>query len=480
MKGKNKLLLFVASTCLLSSISIMNVNVAANDDEKVSNVSEAIDKLINAHNYTLQISTKAGPIDINYEVYYTENGFYDNYLGDEYGFVAVNDGVFSFDLYNRKMTSSKLLFNDDGEKITSIWDSKANLFNGFHKMSINDFKEATGKTFASNSKRTKNVFLNLFKIDFGKYQYVEPVSFTVDDNINTLQFTFSMTTGEQYFGKVIDYNKTKIDLIDNYLSENNSYHQSAQELQQIIDLFDNYNYTRLIYADDVDDYSVIAGKEIYDKDYFYTFFDPKYMLAGYGYEIGMVGIDKTYGPYEANGKTYGPYTFNGSYYCSIKEDENGEQKLQIMTSMPISKDPFVPNVYNYPTFLKCFSSPQYFDETGNNTTQYYTSKVDCVTDFVNNFQLGANLQETGAVPIGLYVQYLPNGDEKYAQTLGKETVVFELEVSYYGAITTIPFVYVDFNTTKIDCISQDLIDQYINGVIESIIKEDANNTESGE
>lgn len=474
MKLTKKLSLIVASICSVLYISNSAITqVKGEDNIAVSNVKEAVDKLINAKNYTLVVTTKTGPIDIQYHMYYTENGFYDDYLGDEYGYVAINEGVFYFDLYNRNFTASNLLKDENGNPLTSIWDY--NLFYGMNKLRTNEFTNATQKEFSSAEKRVKNVFLNMFHIDFGKYQYVNPVQFKVQDNINTLQIDFSLSTGEAFTAKVKNYGKTKINVIDSYL-KTGSYHTNDAALENIITLFSNYNYTRIIYDSNTEDYLTIAGYEMYDKDYFYTFFEDQYLLQGYGYEIGMVGIDKVYGPYEANNKTYGPYNFHGSYYCFISEDESGKQTLDVMTSMPINTDPFVPNVYNYPTFLKIFEDSQYLEKTGGSSQQFYTSKLSCVTDFVNNFQMSDSLTNIGAVPVGVYVEYLPNGSEKYAGTLNKQTVVFSLEVSYYGALTTIDFVYTDFNTTKIDCITQENIDKIIEDTIQSIISKDAEST----
>lgn len=475
MKLTNKLSLIVVSVCSVFCVSNSSItSVLAESDTSVSSVKDAINKLINAKNYTLEVSTKAGPIDITYHMYYTEDGFYDDYLGDEYGYAAVEEGVFYFDLYNRNFTASNLLKDAEGNKLTSVWDES--LVYGLNKLRTNEFETATGKTFTSAEKRVKNVFLNMFHVDFGKYQYVKPVEFTVGNDINTLQIDFSLTTGEYFTAKVKNYGKTKIDVIDNYLDKGSSYHQDDSVLTKIIDLFSNYNYTRIIYDSDVNDYSTIAGYEMYAENYFYTFFEDQYILEGYGYEIGMVSIDKVYGPYEANDKTYGPYTFHGSYYCFISEDESGEETLSVMTSFPINSDPFVPNVYNYPTFLKMFSDTQYLDKTGGSANQFYTSKLSCVTDFVSNFQMSDSLNNIGAVPIGVYVEYYPNGSEKYAGTLNKETVVFSLEVSYYGAVTSIDFAYTDFNNTKIDCITQENVDQIIENAIQSIIDRDAEST----
>ena len=471
---KKVLILFISISSLLpfSQKSVDVVHADSNDvyEGTVASVKEAINKLIEAKNYTVEVTTKKGPIDVQYNLYYTENGFYDDFLGDEYGYVAVDEGVFRFDLYNREFTASKLLKDDNNNNLTSVWDN--NLFYGFHKLRSNEFTTANGKEFSSAEKRVKNMFLNMFHVDFGKYQYVNPVEFKVDNDINTFEFSFSLSTGERYDGKIKNFNCTKIDVVDKYLSEENSYHQNDDKLQTIIDLFANYNYTRIIYGDDVDDYSVIAGKECYDEKYFYTFFEDKYIAAGLGYEIGMVGIEKEYGPISANGKEYGPYKFSGSYYCYIVNDENGNEVLNVMTSFPINTDSFVPNVYNYPTFLNLFDNSQYLDAAGGSDYQFYTSKLSCVEDFINNFQMGDTITNLGAVPTGVFVEYYPNGTPDFAGTENKETVIFRLEVSYYGAITTIPFVYTDFNKTKVDLITQENIDKIINDAIQNIIDRD--------
>lgn len=474
-----KILLVMTLLCAGLSVSKQNViNAASNNDTSVSNVSEAVGKLITAHNYTLEVSTKMGPIDIKYNIFYTENGFYDDFLGAEYGYVAVDDAVFSFDLYNRNFTASNPLLDDNGEKVTSIWDSYAY---GFNKLRTNEFVNATGKTFSASVKRVKNVFLNIFHVDASYYPAVEDVKFTVGDDVNSLEIDFTVTGVISYHAKVANFGTTKIDVIDEYLESGLSYHKNDATLDKIVDLFSNYNYTRLIYDTEGEGYTTIAGKEMYDKNYFYTFFEDEYLMAGLGYEIGMVGIDKTYPAREANGTTYGPYEFKGSYYCFITTDpDTNEEVLDVMTSFPINTDPFVPNVYNYPTFLKMFTDTQYVESTGGNANEYYTSKLACVSDFVSNFQLSDSLEELGAVPTGVYVKYFPEGSKDHAGTSGKETVIFSLEVSYYGLLTTIDYVYTDFNSTKIDIITQENIDKIIEDAIQSMIDRDASAAQGGD
>ena len=448
-----------------SNNNMVSVNVNAEGTTVVS-VKDAVNKLINSKNYTIEVSTKTGPIDIKYDIFYTENAFYDSYLGDEYGYVNVEEGVFSFDLYNREFTASKLLEDKNGNVITDLW-SYSSLYS-FNKLKIDEFSKANGKEFDAETKRVKNFFLNLFQLDYGYYQYVNPVHFTVGNDINTLEFVLEIQGFTTYTGKIKNFGTTKIDVVDEYLNNGNSYHKADTTMNKIVSLFDNYNYTRLIYSDEVEDYSIVAGTEMYAENWFYTFFEDEYISAGLGYEIGMVGIDKTYGPYtDDKGNVYGPYDFEGSYYCFVMEDENGNQTLDVMVSMPINTDPFVPNVYNYPTFLEMFTNSQYLQPTGGSANEYYTSKLSCVNDFVSNFQMTETLQSLGAVATGVYVEYLPTGSDYYAGTTGKECVVFKLEVSYYGALTTIDYVYTDFNTTNVECITQENVDAVIMDAIEA-------------
>ena len=484
MKKSSKcMFMFLAAGRVFSLVNVNNnTTVNAQDNSSstsVSSVKDAINKLINSKNYTIEVSTKAGPIDINYEVYYTENAFYDSYLGDEYGYVQVEDGVFSFDLYqdgiNRNFTASNPLVDEKGNKITSIWDEA--LFQGFYKLKADEFKDATGNTYEATSKRVKNLFLNLFQLDYGYYQYVNPVKFSVDNDINTFKFEFSLSNGISYTGNISNFGTTTIDVVDEYLNNGGSYHSNSDSLNSIISLFENYNYTRIMYDDKVEDYSKIAGYEMYDDFFFYTFLDDEVIASGAGYEIGMVGLDKIYSGTLSNGEVV-EFEFKGSYYCFVVDEADGSQSIQVMTSMPINSDPFVPNVYNYPTFLKMFKDTQYLKSTGGNVNEFYTSKLDCVNDFISNFQMTDQLASVGAVPTGVYVQYLPEGDATYAGTNGKETVVFKLEVNYYGLPTTIDFVYTDFNNTKVDCISQERVDKYIQDIIDSAIKDVESKDES--
>ena len=82
---KKSILIFAISGLIFSFVNAENMTVvtAKTEDASVSSVKDAVSKLINSKNYTIEVSTNAGPIEINYEMYYTENGFYDNYLADE-------------------------------------------------------------------------------------------------------------------------------------------------------------------------------------------------------------------------------------------------------------------------------------------------------------------------------------------------------------------------------------------------------------
>ncbi len=485
-------------TLLVSSLLVVpftfknNTNVVnASTANGVKSVKEAIETLFSSKNYTIEVTSKAGPLTIVNNMYYTENGFYDDYLGDEYGYCNVADGVFSFDLYQRKFTASNLIKDEKGNLIKDFWDIDAKLiysFNSIKEEGMATFNNANGKEFNATSKRVKLPLMNMFKINQAYYPALEDVSFKLNgDSINDLSFELSVKNGQSYSCKIKDFGTTKISVLDDYLNTNRSYNQTPDTLKKVIDLFSNYNFTRIIYMDDNTNFTTIAGYEYYTDKYFFTEFSHEAMMAGMGYNIGMLGLEKEYAAREVNGKTYGPFKFNGSYYCYIShkstddfKDENGQFKpkfaeendtLDIKTSFPINSNPSIPIVYNYPTFLKMFDSTQYLKVSGDENT-FYTGKKSCVSDFANNFQIADSLAEANYSPTGVFVQYFKNGSADYAGTLGKETVVFKIEIDYYGAKSTIDYIYTDFNKTSIPYLTDEKIDSTIENIIQAYIERD--------
>ena len=485
---RNKLYLFtlLTSSSLLLSCSNASVTLEKNQNRSINqnsnsanSIQEAINKLIDSKNYTIEVTSQAGPLTIKSNVYYTDYGFYDDYLGDEYGFCQVNEGVFSFDLYQRKFTASNLLKDEDGNIIKDLWSSS--LFNSFASLRKQEFEKATGTEFTTSSKRVKLPLMNLFKINQAYYPAVEDITFKLNGNtIDGMTFTISVKNGQSYDCVIKDFGKTSIKRLDDYLASNQSYVEPSKTLAQVIDLFKNFNYTRIIYDDDTEGFTKIAGYEFYDENYFYTEFAPSAIAAGKGYNIGVVSVNKHYDEKIINGTSYGPYDLVGSYYCSISHSLNQEpadgelytvkysddDKFDIMTSFPINSDPYVPNVYNYPTFLKIFDSTQYLKVSGAEN-KFYTSKTSCIIDFINNFQ-ASSISESGLNPTGVFVEYYPEGLDTYAGTVGKETVVFKLEVSYYGALQTIDYIYTDFNKTNISLITDESITKIIDAKVQAI------------
>lgn len=466
---KSKQILFALSSFVLVFSTVANVviNVNAVESKKenaVSSVKDAISKLIESKNYTIEVSTKIGPLDMVYDVYYTENGFYDSFLGDEYGYVSVDEGVFSFDLYNRKFTASKLLKDEEGNNIKSIWGT--DLIPSFADFRINQFKDATGKEYVTSNKANQLFLMGILKLGNTNYSEKNVIKFIVDDSINGFKFEYTLENGRNFVGIIKDFGTTKIDLIDNYLN-NNSYHVENETIKHIIGLFADFNYTRIMYSDDQRLTSPVIGYEYFNENYFVG--DASTEAISLGIMIpsaSVISIEETFSESETiNGTTFGPYTFSGSFYMGL--DQNLENIQTIALSFPINEDTFIPNVFNYPTFLKMFEDSQYLKPTGQEN-QYYTSKVDIVNDFVANFQQTDTLNNLGALPVGVYVNYLPQGDEtKYPGTDNKETVVFGLEVSYYGQLQVIDFVMTNFGTTEIYCLTKENVRNYIQSVIDA-------------
>lgn len=478
-KIKQFMLAFCSFTLVFSTLANVVINVSAtenNNNLAVNSVKEAINKLVDAKNYTIEVTTKIGKRDYTYNIYYTENAFYDDFIGDEYGYVSVDDGVFSFDLYNREFTASKLLYSEEGTKLTSIWNN--DLIPSFEKVKSNQFKDATGKSYQTSKKVDQLLLLSILKLEITNHDSENVVKFSVDDSINGFKMDYDLKNGKNYSCVVKDFGTTKIDIVDEYLKEN-SYHQSSTTLNRIMELFAGYNYTRVMYSDDERLDSPVIAHEYFNENYFCV----DYSKEAVALELVVPGLNvvsinnMTFEDSEViNGVTYGPYTFNGCYYMQL--DEDLENITNMVLSFPINSNPNISEVFNYPTLLKMFANPQYLVEAGSEN-QFYTHNVALVNDFVSNFQQADTLSSLGATPVGVYVEYLPEGnEEKYPETGNKETVVFGLEVSYYGQLQVIDYVLTDFGTTVIDCITTENIRKYIQDTIDRV-KEEARKEESG-
>ena len=449
--SKKKLLLSVLALTMICGISSINSKVLSNDnakfvyadtnDSKVASVKEAITKLAASKNYTIAVTTKTGPLNIENNMFYTEDAFYDDYLGDEYGYCKVNEGVFRFDRYARKFTPSALLKNEDGTNIESVWGN--GFFYGFNDLDLSEFNSATGKSFTCTRKKNKLVFMKMFSIDQNKYSSVKEINITVDDDVNTVKFNVSLVGGDEHNCEIKDFGKTKIDYLESQLSAGKSYYQPDVTMQKVIDLFEGLNYTHLIYDPSFDKDNPV-GYEKFTEDYFISGYSSEYLKHDPTAIIkcsGMIGLDN----YKVNDNV----TLNGSYWTYLFDDT-----FSMITSFPYNEDSYVPNVYVYPTFLKALSQPQYFTSSGTEGS-YYTSKISVVSDFCTNFQLWESLQAQSFIPCGLFIEYSKNYKNQ-------DTVTFKIEYDYYGYIGTTEFVFSDFGKTSEEMLDKKYVTKYIN------------------
>ncbi len=448
--SKKKILLSVLSLALICGFSSIKSNVITDDvkfaysnadDSKVASVKEAITKLANSKNYTISVSTKTGPLNIENNMFFTENAFYDDYLGDEYGYCKIEDGVFRFDRYARKFTPSALLKNEDGSFIKDIWGN--GFFYGFNDLDLSEFDGATGKSFTCTKKKNKLVFMKMFSIDQSKYSSLKEITITVDDDVNTVAFDVSLVNGEEHNCKIKDFGKTKIDYLDAQLDKGKTYYQPDETMQKVIDLFAGLNYTHLIYDPSFDEVNPV-GYEKFTKDYFISGYSSEYLKNDPSAIVkcsGMIGFD--------NYKVNDDVTLNGSYWTYLFGDT-----FSMITSFPYNEDPYVPNVYVYPTFLKALSQSQYFTSSGIEGS-YYTSKISVISDFCTNFQLWESLQAQSFIPCGLFIEYSKNYNNQ-------DTVTFKIEYDYYGYIGTTDFVFSDFGTTSEEMLDNKYVTKYIN------------------
>jgi hypothetical protein len=434
--------------CGISGIKTLKTNEpssttranAETEGASVTSIKEAITKLANAKNYTVQVTTKTGPLNITNNMFYTENAFYDDYLGDEYGYVKCDAGVYRFDRYARRFTPSALIKDSKGKTYNSIWGNE--FFYSFNDLDLSEFNDANGKSFVVTKKKNKLVFMKMFSIAQSQYQNLNGINVLVDDSVNTVTFSVSLKNGEKHDCIVKDFGTTKIDYLDKQLNQGKSYYVPDASMQKIIDLFADYNYTHFIF-DEKYSKTKYAGFEKFDRDYFYSAYTSEYISFNANALLatsGMVGLDN----YVVNDKV----TMNGSYYVSLWGDQ-----ISFITTFYYNKDPFVPNVYKYPTFLNALTSSQYFENAGTEG-KYYTTKLSVISDFCNNFQLWDALNENNFVPCGLYVTY----DKSYNN---QDTVTFSIEYDYFGYKGTTDYVFSDFGTTKEQVLEQKYVKKYM-------------------
>jgi len=463
---KNKKLLLVSSLALVSMLSMAvgcsNGNKTSSVSEapsvvssenavvsssapnapkvSVGSVKEAINKLANSKNYTIEVTTKTGPLDIVNHMYYTENAFYDDYLGDEVGYCKVDDGVFKFDRYARKYTPSMILKNAKGEKYDSIWGN--GFFYGFNDLDLSEFDSADGKTFTCSKKKNKLSFMKMFSIDQKKYTELKSIEITVGDDIDSFTFGVELSSGEKHTCKIQNFENTKVEYLEKQFAKGNTYYQADETLSKVNDLFKGLNYTHLNYDYDFDKVNPV-GYEKYTEDYFISGYTSEYIKYNSSVVVtssGMIGFND----YKVNEK----YTMNGSYWAYVSGD-----MYSITTSFYYNEDPYVPNVYTYPSFLMALSQPQYFESAGVEG-KYYTSKLSVVKDFCDNFQLWDGLNDNSFTPCGLFVTY----DKSYQ---GKDTVTFGIEYDYYGVKGTTDFIFSDFGITEEKVMEHQYAEKYV-------------------
>lgn len=460
MKNMKKSLVLALAGVSLLSLGITNlsntndkqityVNAMANANKKVStecsSIKDAVTKLAQSHNYTIHVETQTGPILVKNNMYYTENAFYDDYLGDEYGYVKCDEGVYRFDRYNRKFTPSSLLKDNSGELYTSVWDN--GFFYGFSSLDLSEFEAADGLTFTCTKKKNKLAFMKIFSIPQTSYQDVDAITLTLGEskNINTLSFSVSLSKGKDKHDCTIqNFESTRIDYLEKQLANGKSYFKPEGVLAHVQDLFSNMNYTHFMYEDESSNINEPYGWEKFNENYYISGFTDEYLKGNPNAILscsGMVGFkDYVVSPFK---------TMNGSYYTFCTKDS-----FSIISSMAYNENSYVPDVYVYPTYLKAFTDSQYFDVAGDENT-YYTNKLSVINDFCDNFQLWETIQSLGVVIEGLYINYNENGYQ------GKETVTFSIEYSQYGYSFTSDFVFSDFNETKEEALEQDRVVKYL-------------------
>ena len=91
--------------------------------ESFTDILDAITYLKEQKNYTLDVRiSRDGSLMEEFDINYTRDGYYFGIKNGEYGYKAISEGVFAYEIYGKEIYFSELL-GDDGVKYTDLWSS---------------------------------------------------------------------------------------------------------------------------------------------------------------------------------------------------------------------------------------------------------------------------------------------------------------------------------------------------------------------
>lgn len=383
-------------------------SVESSYDPSILNIKNALTTLATKKNYTLAATLTANQNSTDYTIKYTEDSYLFDLDGTKYGYVKLDDGVFRFDYYLDVFTPSEYILDDSEERHTEIWEN--GFFSSLASFNLNTFNTATETTFEITNKIAKLEYFYIVGLAESYYDKVVDFSASIGETLDSLKFEMNLvntdttpTTNIKVEVVVQDIDTTTIDEVDAYLVAGNGAFEVPAELSRMRDLFYADNFVHVIYGDTGNE----VLKEYFTENYFYAEdLVATYNSRGYiSYDYVMVDLSTV---------------LDGWYQFVIYSDS-------VVNVFRYGDDKNIPEIMSYPKYMIMFDNLQFFaeEDTSDSTKSYITYSYNIIANFVNNFQLGADLNDLGAslYSLSFEIENLAMADKDLVITFYLEVVI---------------------------------------------------------
>lgn len=398
--------------------------------ESFTDILDAITYLQEQKNYTLDVRiSKEGTLMEEFDISYTKDGYYFGIKNGEYGYKAINEGVFAYEIYGKEIYFSELLEND-GVKYTDIWSS--GLITSFANWSIKGVEAKKSDTIRAKDSRLAMMEMTGFNSDY--YSFLESASagltndgsfyFTYDMDIDSYSYTIKAT--------VLMVGGSMTEKVDEAMSKGKTYFVPNANQKKARELFRGDNFTHIYYDENDEE----AAWEKFHPEYYSLSVDSSYNASHPDAPLiaaSYVKIDNKYVPGAKR-------VLRGIYYCTIRGTSvslmvgpNGEG---------YNKVPDMVSFLNYPKLLKLWNCFEYAVQektpiSGYEETYSFT-RSDLAEDAADNFGLSAVLANAGTTASNVIVSW---------KDLDKSSAKISFRIiAANGQFQD--FVFTDFGTTS--------------------------------
>ena len=365
--------------------------------ESFTDILDAITYLKEQKNYTLDVRiSRDGSLMEEFDINYTRDGYYFGIKNGEYGYKAISEGVFAYEIYGKEIYFSELL-EDDGVKYTDLWSS--GLITSFADWSLSAVEAKKSDTIRAKDSRL--AMMEMTGFDSNYYSLLETASagltndgnfyFTYDMDIESYSYTVKAT--------VLMVGGTITEKVDEAMNKGKTYFVPNANQKKARELFRGDNFTHIYYDENDNE----AAWEKFHPEYYSLTVDSTYNSTHQDSPLiaaSYVKIDNKYVPAAKR-------VLRGIYYCTIRG--NAVSLMVGPNGEGYNNVPDMVSFLNYPKLLKLWNCFEYAVEektpiSGYEVT-YSFSRSDLAEDAANNFGLSTVLQNAGTTASNVLVSF---------------------------------------------------------------------------